>query len=55
MHKNESQRVIISMLDDYVPNPTDVALEKQRKADVLKSLSGILPSTISDEEPKKKS
>ena len=49
----ERQRVIITVLDDYAPNPTDVALGKQRRVDVLKSLSGILPSTISDEEPEK--
>ena len=49
----ERQRVIITVLDDYAPNPADVALGKQRRADVLKSLSGILPSTISDEEPEK--
>lgn len=48
----ERQRVIITVLDDYAPNPADVALGKQQRADVLKSLSGILPSTISDEEVK---
>ena len=48
----EKQRVIITVLDDYAPNPADAALGKQQRADVLKSLSGILPSTISDEEVK---
>lgn len=48
----ERQRVIITVLDETAPISAETALEKQRRIDVLKSLSGILPSTISDDEVK---
>lgn len=46
----ERQRVIITVLDEN--ELSNVPSEKQRRNDILKSLSGILPSTITDDEVK---
>ena len=48
---NDKQQVIITVLDMYEPVQSQVA-EKQRRMAVLQSLSGIIPSTITDEDVK---
>lgn len=49
---NTGDGVIWIALDKSAPIPVDVVLENQQRAAVLKSLSGILPSTITDDEVK---
>lgn len=48
---NDRQRVIITVLDMYEPERSRVE-EKRRRMDVLRSLSGIIPSTVTDEDVK---
>ena len=47
----DKQQVIITVLDMYEPVRVQVA-EKERRMAVLQSLSGILPSTITDDDVK---
>lgn len=50
----ESQLGKVADFIDFIQAKThdDVASEKSRRREVLRSLSGILPSTITDEEVK---
>ncbi len=45
------QRVIITVIDQYLPK-SQVPTSQTKRLDILYSLSGILPSTITDEDVK---
>lgn len=49
---NTGNGVIWMVLDEGDSSPAGPVLENQQRAAVLKSLSGILPSTITDDEVK---